>query len=40
MKPYKKKYFVIVKRGDKKKSKSIMLDLREMLHNILDRKNK
>ena len=40
MKPSKKKYFVIVNRGKEKKSKSIMLDLREMLHNILERKKK
>lgn len=40
MKPTKRKYFVIVKRGEQKKSKSLILDLREMLHNILERKQK
>lgn len=40
MKPSKKKYFVIIRRGKEKKSKSLMLDLHEMLHNILKRKKK
>ena len=38
MKPTKRKYFVIVKRGEQKKSKSLMLDLREMMRNIIERK--
>ena len=40
MKPTKKKYFAIVKRGEQKKYKSIILDLREMLHSIIERKKK
>ena len=40
MKSSKKKYFIIVDRKGKKKSKSVMLDLREMLHDILERKRK
>ena len=35
-----KKYLVTSKRGDNKKSKIIILDMRAMLHDILMRKKK